>query len=230
MYIFPVWLPPFCAAVILIASGVTAIRIARSVMPKWLVGLTAGAGFAAALFFTLFIIQQPWALIKHLPNARGANLSGMDLSHIYLDGGSGVTFEEANLSYANLSYACLVNCRFNLHKANLTKANLQHAFLEVANITDAVLKDVNLNDAEIYGVDFTGSDFRGASLGFHARGRIVMENTNLCGVDLRRIKDFSGIYVWTGAIYDSKTLWPEGFNPTEAGAVLCVGKNTKGSP
>ncbi len=226
LLVIPVWLPPFCAVPILFLSGIQALRIARSVMHKWQVVLTSIAGSLFVVMLSLLIVRQPWGLIKYLPNAQGVNLSGMDLSHIYLDGCSGVTFKEANLSYADLSYACLVHCNLNMHKVNLQEANLSHAVLSTVDLTEADLRGANLNNAELYQVDFTGADLQGASLGFHARGRIWMENANLCGADLREIKTISGVYVWEGAIYNSATLWPKDFNPVEEGAVLIADENT----
>jgi hypothetical protein len=220
LLVIPVWLPPFCAAPILFLSGVRALRIARSIMHKWQIVLTSTAGFLFVLMLTLFIVRQPWGLIKYLPNAQSANLSGMDLSNIYLDGCSGVTFEEADLSYADLSYACLVNCNLNMRKANLQEANLSHAVLSIVDLNKADLRGANLDNAKIYEVNFNESDLQGASLGFHALGRIDMCKANLRGADLRKIKNIPGIYYWEGAIYDSATLWPEDFNPTEKGAIL----------
>lgn len=224
--VIPVWLPPFCAAPILFLSGVQALRIARSVMHKWQIVLTSTSGFLFVLMSSLLIVRQPWGLIKYLPNAQSANLSGMDLSHIYLDGGSGVTFEEANLSYADLSYACLVYCNLNMRKANLQEANLSHAVLSMVDLTKADLRGANLDNAKLYEVDFNEADLQGASLGFHARARIDMRKANLRGADLRKIKNIPGVYFWEGAIYDSATLWPKDFNPAEQGAILRADENT----
>jgi uncharacterized protein YjbI with pentapeptide repeats len=79
---------------------------------------------------------------------------------------------------------------------------------------------VNLNDAKIYQSDFAGADFQGASLGFHALGRVIMNEANLCGADLQEMKNCEGVYNWTGAVYNSATLWPKDFDPAEAGMVL----------
>lgn len=226
LLIIPVWLPPFCAAPVLFLSSIRAIKNARSVLSKPYVIVSFIAGFLSVIILSLVVVKQPWELIKHLPNAKGANLSGMNLSHIYLDGCTGVTFEEADLSQADLSYAWFVNCEFNMQKANLYGADLKHAVLSIVNLTKADLRGANLNDASIYQTDFTGSDFRDASLGFRAWGRVIMENTNLCGTDLRGIKNTEGVYVWKNAIYDSNTLWPEDFDPVQAGVVLHAEEKT----
>lgn len=213
--VIPVWLPPFCATPILLLSGLRALRIARSVIPMWMVVVTAIAGSLFVVIISLSIIRQPWGLVKHLPDAKGADLSRMNLSHIFLDGCSGITLQEANLSNADLSCARLVHGNLNMSKANLQGANLSHAFIAGVNLTKANLKGANLNDARIFEVDFTGADFQRASLGFHAINRITLENANLCGADLREMKDISSINVWTGAIYNSATLWPKDFDPSQ---------------
>ena len=55
--------------------------------------------------------------------------------------------------------------------------------------------------------DLSGANLVGADL----------SETNLCGADLR---DANLIRVdLTGARYDSRTVWPEGFDPRAAGAI-----------
>ena len=53
--VIPVWLPPFCATPILLLSGMRALRIARSVIPKWMVVVTAIAG---SLFVVIISLNQ----------------------------------------------------------------------------------------------------------------------------------------------------------------------------
>lgn len=229
LFLIPVWLPPFCAAPILFLSGVRALKIARRVMQSWKVVLTTLVGFLFVILLSLFMVRQPWGLIRHLPDAQDANLSGLDLRHIYIDGCTGATFEGANLRDADLRHACLVHCDLNMHKVNLQGADLSYAFLSIVNLKEADMRGANLNHAEIYQVDFTGTDFRDASLGFYARGRIEMGNVNLCGADLSEVKEMQNIYTWEGAVYDSTTLWPNGFDPASKGAVLFANENTTGS-
>ena len=54
-----------------------------------------------------------------------------------------------------------------------------------------------------------------------------MGKANLCGADLREIKNILGVYFWEGAIYNSATLWPKDFNPVEKGAVLVADENLR---
>ncbi|CAI8850455.1 pentapeptide repeat-containing protein [Methylocaldum szegediense] len=59
----------------------------------------------------------------------------------------------------------------------------------------------------------------------NARLEIVsFEGTNLSGARLYAV-DFTGVRLnhitLTGACYDNKTTWPEGFDPISAGANTC---------
>ncbi len=166
-FIFPVWVPPFCAATVLLSGGIRAWSIAQSVMRKRLVVISA--------------------------------LVGMVL-------------------YARLVHG------INMQKANLQDADLHHACLDGVNLIQVNLLGVNLNNAQICQVDFTGANLQGASLGFHKVGRVFMKETNLCGADLREMKSCEGVYNWTGAVYNSATLWPKDFDPTKMGMILVEDK------
>lgn len=220
LFIIPVWLPPFCAVPVLFLSGVKSLKIARTVIPSYMVILSTIAGVVFVVIISLCIVPQPWDFIKHLPNADGANFSGMDLHAIYLDGASGVTFEGTDFSHTNLRDCSFVTCNINMQHVNMQGADLTNAVLSVINLKEADLRDVNLSHAEIYEVDFTGADFQGASLGFHAIGRIIMKDVNMCGADLSRLENMDGIYEWEGATYNSSTLWPPHFMPQAHGMVL----------
>ena len=68
-----------------------------------------------------------------------------------------------------------------------------------ANLSDADLTDANFSGAELEAVNFTGANLTAANLS-NAR---INQNTN-----------------FTGAIYSSGTIWPYGFDPVAAGAIL----------
>jgi PPE-repeat protein len=97
----------------------------------------------------------------------------------------------ANLGGANLGGANLGGA--NLGDANLRGANLGDANLGGANLGDANLGGAYLGDANLRGAYLGGANLRGAYLG---------------GANLR------------GAKYSQGTLWPAGFDPGKAGAVL----------
>ena len=87
--------------------------------------------------------------------------------------------------------------------ANLGGANLCGANLRGANLRDAYLRDANLGGADLGGANLRDAYLRDANL----RG------ANLCGANLRgaNLRD---------ATYSQLTLWPAGFDPKVAGAVL----------
>ena len=217
LLIIPVWFPPFCAVPVLISSGLKSLKIARTVISNSKVILSAFAGAVFVVVLSLSVVRQPWDFVRHLPNAAGADFSGMNLSNIYIESGSVITFEGADFSFANLRNS-FVRC--NMQNTNMKGADLRNIRLYRVNLKGANLSDANLNNAEIYEVDFTGADFQGASLGFNARGRIDMSDANLCGADLSKLENTDRIYWRDGIRYDSSTLWPDDFDPNGFGLVL----------
>ena len=107
--------------------------------------------------------------------------------------------KKVDLSRANLSFV-------NLHKADLSEANLSEADLSSANLSSAILRGADLREANLSGADlppFSSANLSSAIL----RGADLRE-ANLSGADLREAK------------YDNNTIWPDGFDPKAAGAVL----------
>ncbi len=52
-----------------------------------------------------------------------------------------------------------------------------------------------------------------------------MNDANLCGADLSRLENVSGVYDWHGAKYDSSTVWPKDFDPNKLDMVLVQSKD-----
>lgn len=77
--------------------------------------------------------------------------------------------------------------------SNLSGANLSNVKAKGVVFYDAVLSNTDLNGADLQGADLRWADLTGANL----------QNANL-----------------QGSIYDFNTVWPEGFDPDEAGAFL----------
>jgi len=129
-------------------------------------------------------------------NLKDANLSEANLERTYL--------EEADLTNANLIKTNLTDTRLaktnltraDLSKANLTRARLWRANLERAILWAANLEEANLEEANLKQVDLAGANLRKANL----------VGTNLEGADLENA-------VLEGVVYDSTTIWPEGFIP-----------------
>jgi uncharacterized protein YjbI with pentapeptide repeats len=111
-----------------------------------------------------------------------------DLRHIDLSGRdmSGLYLGACNL------------LRANLKGTNLDGANLNGAYLAWTYLSEATLKGADLGDADLAGAGLVEADLSGA---------------NLCGTNLTRA-DLSGVKL-AGASYDSRTIWPEGFEPQE---------------
>jgi hypothetical protein len=100
----------------------------------------------------------------------------------------------------------------SLMRANLQGASLMGAVLRGASLTGAVLQGANLVGANLQGADLGEADLQGVDLwGANLQGA-DLEEANLQGAYLRGAE-------LQGARYDAYTEWPEGFDPTAAGAV-----------
>lgn len=128
------------------------------------------------------------------------------------DGKSDLPLEdqaEMDFLLAKLLHATLTNARMSgadlgrarLIGADLNGADLSKADLMGANLCRANLKGVNLSEARLIFSYLMGADLSGADL----------NNT-----DLREAK------------YDETTVWPDGFDPIAAGAMLYI-NTPKGS-
>jgi hypothetical protein len=106
----------------------------------------------------------------------------------------------ANLGYANLRYADLRSADLrsaNLRYADLGSANLRYADLGYANLGYADLRSANLRYANLRSANLRYADLRSANLRY----------ANLRSANLGY------------ATYNQLTLWPDSFDPVEAGAV-----------
>ena len=158
-------------------------------------------------------------------NLRGANLTeadliGADLSGAYL---TRANLTRAKLRDANLSGADLI--RADLTEADLIRADLIGADLMEANFTRADLRDANLSGADLIGADLTGAYLSGAYLSGADLSGANLTEADLIGADLYKADliradltgtDLSGADL-REAIYDDKTMFPEGFDPVESG-------------
>lgn len=89
----------------------------------------------------------------------------------------------------------------DLFDADLAGADLRGADLGQANLSSANLSNADLTGANLVGADLSEADLRGADL----------SDANLIGADLR------------GALYNQHTMFPAGFEPHAAGAVIGKG-------
>ena len=84
--------------------------------------------------------------------------------------------------------------------------------LNEANLQNADLSGVNLSGAQMRGVDLARANLSSAKL----TGTNLSE-ANLIGTNLSGIEELNRANL-TSAVFDDTTLWPNGFDPTEAGA------------
>ena len=136
------------------------------------------------------------------PDLSGANLYRTNLRGVNLDGADLV---EADLRGARLAGAELMGAKLagaRLAEADLTRANLVGADLSEADLSYACLEEVDLSFAKLQGACLYDADLPGADL----------RHANLEGAILEcaHLRD---------ATYNDTTIWPEGFEPEEAGAI-----------
>jgi uncharacterized protein YjbI with pentapeptide repeats len=138
---------------------------------------------------------------------RGADLSQSDLFAAVADlatrwpegfnpmaADAYVIGREADLDEADLSLEDLSGA--DLRGANLADADLHKATLHRTNLAGATLRGASLSKARLEGADLRGADLRGA----------LLITAKL-----------------TGAVANSRTRWPWGFDPQTAG-VRIVGR------
>lgn len=125
--------------------------------------------------------------------AKGRNLRGVDLSNTILVWGE---LSEADLSGANLNGS-------TLSAAKLCGADLTNADLSGADLSMADLRKANLRQADLSEADLRGANLSNANLVWDSAAIDSLLPGNL-----------------TGAKYNSSTIWPENFSPTEWGAVF----------
>jgi len=167
---------------------------------------------------------------------EGVLLHEADLWHADL---RGAFLKEAELCYAKLDNAKLIN-------ADLRNANLRGAILEKADLTNADLRNADLSLSYLWGVTLERAKLNGIRLDaatFTLKDSISKKNSpdtilceaNLRGADLRGV-DLSGVLqqdlslsalsgqksfiALEGAKYNSKTRFPDDFNPDEHGMRL----------
>lgn len=119
------------------------------------------------------------------------NIKKLNYQGVYIIDLMGAQLEGANLWGLNLKES-------NLSGANLDKTNLGVAHLIKANLHGTSFVEANLWGANLKNADLSGARLEGANL----------TGAALDGADLHQAK------------YNNSTVWPRGFNPKAAGAVL----------
>ena len=162
---------------------------------------------------TLRLGKEPEQSLEFI-DASGLRLEGLNLSFLshgpfrFTDASaSGLDMEGADFSHSNFKMARFKNIAaphalFKSIQAN--GAELIGSFLD-ADFTNADLKNVKFGNSDLRGADFTDANLKGADFS-------LIPLPQLTGIILK------------DAIYDQSTLWPTGFLPKKAGAVLVNGK------
>lgn len=86
----------------------------------------------------------------------------------------------------------------------------------IARIEGLTLKGAELSGWSLADAYLRGFDLSQARLRNTCFRRADLAKTNLCGADLTGA-DLTGA-VMDGVVYDERTVWPEGYDPTRAGA------------
>ena len=113
--------------------------------------------------------------------------------------------------------------------ATFTQCDLSNSDLRGAKLGDnTTFTQVLMNDANLEGLDLMGADFdkvnlRGANLqgtkNFGKVSKTTFDGADLRGADLSSIPTPLVEVTFDKAIYDEKTRFPEGVDPTAAGAI-----------
>jgi uncharacterized protein YjbI with pentapeptide repeats len=102
----------------------------------------------------------------------------------------------------------------DLRGSDLSGADLYGAFLCDSNFDSCLFVQADLRSAFMFRVSFRNADMRGARFSLDQMGGALLlsavdfSNANLDDAD------------FTGALYDSDTIFPKGFNPEERGLKL----------
>lgn len=164
-------------------------------------------------------------------NLEGANIEDAELSGTDL---TSAMFNGADLDRVFLDNAKLIDAQFK--EADLWGAKLRCAKLWRANFTQADLRNADLRDAEPNGIILTSAKY---SLETQWPDEFDYQNSNAIGpcanltgvdlteADLTNADLHNAILTGTdlentdisGAKFTEDTVWPDGFNPIEAGAI-----------
>ena len=155
------------------------------------------------------------------PDLRGAglseaNLNSIDLHDALLDN---INLKEAVLDWANLEgaslkHANLKEATFNgarMMRADYSWADMKEVTLSGMLLRNTIFHGTNLKEADLSGADLRDSDLSAANLGEANLTKADLRGANLRGADLSEAQ-LQGAKV-QGAITDSHTLLPPGFDP-----------------
>ena len=173
-------------------------------------------------------------LEKMVTSGEKKDWSGRDLSELNLNKSDlqgyffrNTILKKTYLEHAHLEYARLEHA--HLESAHLMDAHLEHAHLRDAHFEGADLEGAHLKRARLYGTHLEGAYLEEANLEDAYLGGANLEEANLleanlerailCGTNLKNVI-YDKTTIWTGAKYDFRTKFPDGFKPKEHGMIL----------
>jgi uncharacterized protein YjbI with pentapeptide repeats len=115
--------------------------------------------------------------------------------------------------YTGFNLAGEVHTNQNLTNIILTSANMSSIDFQSTILVDAMLNLSTLNRANLQYADLTGANLTGANLNRANLANANLSGANLFGANLTRTS-------LVGAIYNSATVFPTGFNIAASGMVF----------
>ena len=141
-------------------------------------------------------------------------LSSLDYNHPERESKNCITKIRANTLVASVP-----ECEWvDLRGAQLRGAFMYGIKLRGATLRRAILVGANLRHAELVATNLFRAELAGANLRHANLNYANLREANLLGANLREA-NLTGAYLG-GALYNSETIWPKGFDPKAAGAVL----------
>ena len=164
--------------------------------------------------------QGPDAEAGTTPDHRAANTLDTDVQAVLtVAGRRNLAHEPSDPLRLNLSRALGPGLRLNFSGTSLPGAKLQEANLSGVAFARADLRGANFSKADLKGAHFSDADLRGAHfIGAQLR-YAIFTHADLRKADFRFARNLANADL-SEALYNRKTYWPDGFEPTLAGAIL----------
>ena len=141
-------------------------------------------------------------------------LSSLDYNHPERESKNCITKIRANTLVASVP-----ECEWvDLRGAQLRGAFMYGIKLRGATLRRAILTGANLRYAILVGANLRYVEMAGANLNYANLSYANLRQANLLGANLLGA-NLTNTYI-DGALYNTKTVWPKGFDPKAAGAVL----------
>jgi uncharacterized protein YjbI with pentapeptide repeats len=186
----------------------------------------------------------------HWESSQGVNLEGLHFSGAHFEGSylADVDFSSSRLLGAHFEGATMFECRFpvEMRKAHLDGAELKNCLfgrdpygsllvggtLRRASIVTSDLRHAGLDHTDcrdatlgrhMQGAGLQGADLRGAKLTLVQLQDSHLQDARLQGASLRGANltgaELNGAQL-DGAFANAETVWPDGFEPRNAGVLL----------